>query len=418
MWPSSRAATSILADGRLLRLLGTVADQLRAFIERQQQLDELSRFFALSLDMLCVAGFDGYFKRLNPAWEATLGYSQAELLARPYADFVHPDDRVATNVEARKLADGLPVMSFENRYVHKDGTIRWLLWASASFPDQQLIYAAARDVTAQKVAEELRARNASLEVLDARLAALTDAGELRDVVDSVSAIAQKLLPHDAMVLPVLLPDRAHVRFHVTKAPDGAKFPDVIAVPKHLQSSEWDYDLVDDLPLDPAQSDFWPAKLGYRSALRVPIRVEGQLAAGVGFFSFAPSVYRQSDVLVARRVADRLTLSLMRERGIEAAKRAEDASARASALETRVQALTDELDARTGFRQVVGQSPEWRQVLTQATQVSATDTTVLLSGESGTGKEVVARFIHRASARRARSLRRPQLCRATGATPRV
>jgi PAS domain S-box-containing protein len=386
-------------DGRLLRLLATVAEQLGAFIERQRQLDELSRFFALSLDMLCVAGFDGYFKRLNPAWEAVLGYSHAELLSRPYVDFVHPDDRAATDVESRKLADGLPVMYFENRYFHKDGTIRWLLWASASFPDQQLVYAAARDITAQKAAEELRSRNASLEVLDARLAALTDAGELRDVVDTVSAIAQTMLPHDAMVLPVLLPDRAHVRFYVTKAPDGAKFPDVIPVPEHLQNSEWEYDLVDDLPLHPVQKDFPPAKLGYRSALRVPIRVEGQLAAGVGFFSFAPSVYTQSDVPIARRVADRLVLSLMRERGIEAAKRADEASARAASLEMRVQALTEELDARTGFRRVVGESPQWRQVLTQATQVAATDTTVLLFGESGTGKEVVARFIHRASVRR-------------------
>ena len=384
------------AEHRLI--LATVSRQFGVFIERQRAFEELSRFFALSLDMLCVAGFDGYFKRLNPAWEKVLGYSEAELLSRPYMEFVHPDDRAATRVEARNLADGLPVMYFENRYFHKDGTIRWLLWASASFPDQQLIYAAARDITAQKIAEELRARNASLEVLDARLTALTDAGQLREVVDKVSEIAQTMLSHDAMVLPVLLPDRAHVRFHVTKAPDGAKFPEVIAVPEHLQNSDWDYDLVDDLQADPSQKNFSPAKLGYRSALRVPIRVEGQLAAGVGFFSFTPSAYKPADVLVARRVADRLALSLMRERGLEATKRADEASARASALEVRVQALTEELDARTGYRRVVGESPQWRQVLKQATQVSATETTVLLLGESGTGKEVVARFIHRASDR--------------------
>ena len=131
---------------------------------------------------------------------------------------------------------------------------------------------------------------------------------------------------------------------------------------------------------------------------MPIRVEGQLAAGVGFFSFTPSVYKSADILVARRVADRLALSLLREKGLEAAKRADEASARASTLEARVRALTEELDARTGYRRVVGESPQWRQVLTQATQVAATETTVLLLGESGTGKEVVARFLHRASPR--------------------
>jgi formate hydrogenlyase transcriptional activator len=170
------------------------------------------------------------------------------------------------------------------------------------------------------------------------------------------------------------------------------------IPEHLRNSAWEYDLVDDLQTDAAQRNFAAATLGYRSALRVPIRVEGQLAAGVGFFSFTPSVYTSADILVARRVADRLALSLLREKGLEAAKRADEASARASTLEARVRSLTEELDARSGYRRVVGESPQWRQVLTQATQVAATETTVLLLGESGTGKEVVARFLHRASPR--------------------
>jgi PAS domain S-box-containing protein len=385
-------------DDDLVPMLTTVGNQLGMFIERQRAQEELSRFFALSLDMLCVAGFDGYFKRVNPAWQNVLGYAESELLSRPYIEFVHPDDREATRVEAKNLADGLPVMYFENRYFHKDGTVRWLLWASTSLQDQQMIYAAARDITDHKAAEELRARNTNVELLDAKLAALTDTGELCDVVDRVSDIAQSVLAHDAMVLPVLLPDRAHVRFHVTKVPDGAKFPEVMEIPEHLRNSAWEYDLVDDLQADPAQRNFAAAKLGYRSALRVPIRVQGQLAAGVGFFSFTPSAYKSADILVARRVADRLALSLLREKGLEAAKRADEASARASTLEARVRVLTEELDARSGYRRVVGESPQWRQVLIQATQVAATETTVLLLGESGTGKEVIARFLHRASPR--------------------
>src|SRR6202008_2047981 len=90
--------------------------------------------------------------------------------------------------------------------------------------------------------------------------------------------------------------------------------------------------------------------------------------------------------------------LARDREIKASRRADEATERARKLETRVRALTEELDSRTGYRRVVGESMQWRQVLTQATQVAATETTVLLLGESGTGKEVVARFIHRASAR--------------------
>jgi two-component system response regulator FlrC len=170
------------------------------------------------------------------------------------------------------------------------------------------------------------------------------------------------------------------------------------VPPHLRNSEWDYELVDDMQADPVHRDHPAARLGYRAALRVPIRVEGQFAAGVVFFALAPSRYTVADVLIARRVADRVALSLLREQGLELARRADEAQTRASALEARVRALTEELDARTGYRRVVGVSPQWKAVLTQAAQVAATDTTALLLGESGTGKEVVARFLHRGSSR--------------------
>jgi len=162
--------------------------------------------------------------------------------------------------------------------------------------------------------------------------------------------------------------------------------------------DWEFDLIDDLPRYPEQRNLTATKLGYRSALRVPIRLEGRLVAALAFLSFAPAAFKHSDILIARRVADRIALSLSREQGAAAVQRADEAAARVSKLESRVRELTDELDARTGYRRVVGETPEWREVLTQAAQVAATDTTVLLLGESGTGKEVVARFLHRASAR--------------------
>jgi PAS domain S-box-containing protein len=122
--------------------------------ERTRTADELNSLFQLSIDMLCIAGFDGYFKRINPAWERTLGYTQQELLSRPYLDFVHPDDRESTLREAAKLSGGGNVIAFENRYVCPDGSFRWLAWAAASMTDQQLVCAAARDITERKLAEE------------------------------------------------------------------------------------------------------------------------------------------------------------------------------------------------------------------------------------------------------------------------
>jgi PAS domain S-box-containing protein len=167
-------------DEELLSMLRTVGSQIGMFIDRRRAQEELDRFFTLSLDALCVAGFDGYFKRVNPGWKKILGYDEAELLSRPYIELIHPDDRAATREEARKVSGGQELMYFENRFIHKDGTLRWLLWTAAPFPEQQIIYAAGRDITERKEAEEtlagyardLRITHSELEDQAARLAQL------------------------------------------------------------------------------------------------------------------------------------------------------------------------------------------------------------------------------------------------------
>lgn len=116
--------------------------------------EELSPFFDLSLDLLCVAGTDGYFRRLNPAWERVLGWTQEELLARPFLEFVHPDDREATAAEAARLAQGAATIAFENRYRGKNGSYRWLQWNARLWPKRQLLYAWARDVTDRRRLEK------------------------------------------------------------------------------------------------------------------------------------------------------------------------------------------------------------------------------------------------------------------------
>jgi transcriptional regulator with GAF, ATPase, and Fis domain len=252
----------------------------------------------------------------------------------------------------------------------------------------------------QRHREEVRSRAAKLDLLDDLLATVTSAGELPDVFARVSAIAQKVLPHDALTMPVLLPNRRQARVYAYQTPDSARFPDIVEVPaKLVADQEWEYDLVDDVRALPDQRNMETARMGYRGVLRIPIRLDGDLVAGLSFLSFTPSRYTTADVPVARRIADRLAVNLWRERGHDEARRAEEATARAARLEARMQALTEELDARSGYRRVIGRSTRWRQVLTQAMQVAATDTTVLLLGESGTGKEVAARFVHRGSPRR-------------------
>jgi diguanylate cyclase (GGDEF)-like protein/PAS domain S-box-containing protein len=113
-----------------------------------------SRWFELSMDMAGTAGFDGYWKRINPTFERTLGYTQEELLKKPFLEFVHPEDREATAAAAARLGAGGDVVGFHNRYRAKDGTYRWIEWACTSVIAEGLIYASAKDVTERKEAEQ------------------------------------------------------------------------------------------------------------------------------------------------------------------------------------------------------------------------------------------------------------------------
>ena len=115
-------------------------------------------FFALSIDMLCIVRFDGHFQKLNPAWERLLGFTREELQARPLFEFVHPDDRERTIEQNRRVRAGEQALGFENRYVCKDGSYRWLLWNATADLEQRVIYSVARDITDRKEAEAERER--------------------------------------------------------------------------------------------------------------------------------------------------------------------------------------------------------------------------------------------------------------------
>jgi PAS domain S-box-containing protein len=133
----------------------------RSLATRRQADAELAHFFEQSFDLHCVAGMDGYFTRLNPAWASALGWTLEELRARPFVAFVHADDREATLAETAKLSEGADTIRFENRYACKDGSYRWLEWNARSAVDRSQIYATARDITDRK-----RLEREILEILD------------------------------------------------------------------------------------------------------------------------------------------------------------------------------------------------------------------------------------------------------------
>ncbi|MGF1514658.1 MAG: PAS domain S-box protein [Elainellaceae cyanobacterium] len=166
--------------------------EIRDHLQAQAQLE---KFFDVTLSLLCIAGLDGYFKRINSSFGQILGYTQAELLAEPFLNFVHPEDQASTQAEFERLALGELTIAFENRYRAKDGSYRWLNWNSVASPEDGLIYAAAHDVTDRKHAEQALVRqyqqgqilseiirNIS-ELLDPREILQTTVVEVRNLLD-------------------------------------------------------------------------------------------------------------------------------------------------------------------------------------------------------------------------------------------
>jgi PAS domain S-box-containing protein len=153
----------------------------RDITEQKQAQEERDRFFTLSLDMLCIVDNNAHFKRVNPAFERILGYSEAELTARPFMDFIHPDDVAKTEDAVRQLASGIPVTYLLNRYRCHDGTYKSISWVSA--PYGNIYYAAGRDITELEGAQEELERSlalfqATLESTHDGILAVDEAGQI------------------------------------------------------------------------------------------------------------------------------------------------------------------------------------------------------------------------------------------------
>jgi PAS domain S-box-containing protein len=131
---------------------------------RHRAVDELDQFFALSPDMLCIANLNGYIHRLNPAWEKTLGLSEAELRSKPWIDFVHPEDRPRAEAAFHNLRCGIEVTHLELRFLSESGSYRWLIGSATPALEQGVVFAAVNDITERKHLEErLRSQNVALE---------------------------------------------------------------------------------------------------------------------------------------------------------------------------------------------------------------------------------------------------------------
>jgi len=267
--------------------------------------------------------------------------------------------------------------------------------------------------------EKERSRRAL--ALEGLLPTLAQALDIRQVFKQVSEITQGVICHDMLVLSLLGPDGTSVGTHALM-PGGELEdlppPDASLLALYRGSIIRDMEVVDpgsrtvklfplsidegqpaaiEVRLDPARFRH-AGNTQMRSLVAVPVRALGKFVGGLVFLSRRPDEYRPEHADLARRVADHVAMALGHQRLSEEERRAGEARVLAARLVKRVESLTQEIESLGGRRRVVGASKAWKEVLKQATQVAATDTTVLLLGESGTGKEVVARLIHSTSPR--------------------
>ena len=267
---------------------------------------------------------------------------------------------------------------------------------------EQLANCLGHGLAYQRMAEQAheagsdRQRLAEIESSAELLRTISGVLDIRTVFPRVSEIARKMLPHDALAMVFVDQDRHFVR--QAHAPDD--FPDPPSV-THKTPLPRELIITDittaRLPVFEPTDAFAPViAAGYHSFMGVRLPAREQVIE-LTFWSKGVAAFNQRDLPLARRIADYIALSVSHEQLVEVERQAAEAHARAERLEVRLQMLSAELESKTHVR-VVGESTEWREVLKKATQVAETDTTVLVTGESGTGKEVVARFIHRASAR--------------------
>ncbi len=303
--------------------------------ERKKAEQDRTRVLDMSMDMIGTAGFDGYFRELNPAWERTLGLTPEELMAKPFIEFVHPDDMASTNEAAAGLAEGVAVINFTNRYPTKDGGWRWISWNSTPDYNQEVIYFVARDITEKRQRDELvqrRARN--LELVSQVSAEITSILDVEAVVNRVAQLAADAF--DLYHIHIWLADAAgkkltvyagngreqcmHVDNRFTVRIDEVN--DLVTAAAKQRETMVANDALNDPEFE--KSAYLPET---RSQIAIPLLLGGNLLGVLDIHSDMVDIFTDEDVFVQETFASQVAVAVGNARSFEVTQR------RARELET-------------------------------------------------------------------------------------
>jgi PAS domain S-box-containing protein len=163
------------AGGPVMGVLGVGRDLTESYYQAQER----SLFFEKSLDLICIASTQGYFLQLTSSWTKTLGWSEEELLSRPFIELIHPDDRPTTLLQLEALNRGEAIVDYDNRFLTKEGDYLWLSWVANIVKGENNIYAIARNITERKEVEATLQKNkADLEKTNTQLEKILDRANL------------------------------------------------------------------------------------------------------------------------------------------------------------------------------------------------------------------------------------------------
>jgi PAS domain S-box-containing protein/putative nucleotidyltransferase with HDIG domain len=324
--------------------------------------EELSHFFELSVDMLCIASFDGHFKRLNGVWEQVTGFSIEELTTRPFLDFVHPDDHRRTIDEvAKQQKRGLKVLSFENRYLCKDGSYKWFHWTSQPDNERQLMYAVARDVTEDKRLRELletqaaqlearsRARGSELNLLHSIDRMILGGAREDEALSEIARLVAGLTgaQYAAIVTPSGNGGEIIQAIHhgASAGEEGTRLADT-ALPIEEGVSGWalrhnQIAIATNISTDSRYETMraFAREMDYQAAVAVPIVLDDSVLAALTVGYREPRQFSQEEIATLMRIAAQAAIAVSNARQRESLERLLDETA---------MALSDVIESRDAY----------------------------------------------------------------------